>query len=163
MFDVPHLLWDPPWPVRGLHTQNCLCPLIVPPCLTNIHMKEYFFCVVFEIKIDQQKNWKKKFWTKKKKNCWNVSKTLNNIVHLKVHFVVKDSIMNPSRFTDMASPEFYRVLHLGKNPYNLFKRLNSFRIPSNFVKMFIWRYVFPLMCSKPVYPIIFDYFSNIFT
>ena len=32
VFGVHHMLWDLSWPVRGLHTQNCLCPSMVPPC-----------------------------------------------------------------------------------------------------------------------------------
>ena len=33
VFGVPHMLWDLSGPVRGLPTQNCLSPSIVPSCM----------------------------------------------------------------------------------------------------------------------------------
>ena len=33
VFGVPHMQLNPTWPVRVLHTQICVCPSIVSPCI----------------------------------------------------------------------------------------------------------------------------------
>ena len=57
VFCVHHMLRDLSWPVRGLHTQNCLCPLIVSLCAVNTYNCFWFDLTKFQwlkmVKSDQ--------------------------------------------------------------------------------------------------------------
>ena len=72
-------------------------------CLTNIHMKEFFLCVIFVVEIS--KKLEKIIFVKKKWNSRIRSKTLCNIEDLQVHNRVKNFRLIPSGLADIASLE----------------------------------------------------------